>query len=98
MNEKEKNLRFDRTKCKETSKLKTENSILLKKMFIWSKMCRVVNHSVIMGVVEIQVGNFLDKEIVFRKFRAIVDRATTCNQNVMVKNHRVHRVNCLCCF
>ena len=50
-----KNLRFDITKCKEAFKLKTENLFLLKTPFIWCKIYRVVNHSVNMGVVEIQV-------------------------------------------
>ena len=39
--------------CKETSKLKTENFLPLKEAFIWPKIYRVVNHSVIMGVAEI---------------------------------------------
>ena len=49
--------------------------ISLEKMFIWSKVNRVVNHSVNIGVVEIKVGNFLEKEQLFRKFRA------TCGQD-----------------
>ena len=69
-----KNFRFDITKCKETSKVKTENLFLLKKAFIWSKMYRVDNNSVNMGVVEIQVGNFIEKEQLLRNFRA------TCGQ------------------
>ena len=39
-------------KCKETSRQKTETYLLLKETFIWSKIHRVVNHSVNMGVVE----------------------------------------------
>ena len=31
-------------KCKEASKLRIENSFLLKKPFIWSKIYRVFNH------------------------------------------------------
>ena len=67
-NKVKKNLRFDVTKCTEASKLKTENLFLLKKPFIWSKIYRVVNHSVNMGVVEVEVGNFPEKEQLFRKF------------------------------
>ena len=55
-------------KCNQTSKLKKESLFLSKKMFSWSKMYRVVNHSVNMSVVEIQHGNFLEKEQLFRKF------------------------------
>ena len=50
------------------------NVLFLKEIFIWSKIYRVVNHSVNMGVVEIQAGNFPEKEQLFRKFRA------TCGQ------------------
>ena len=56
------------TKCKEISKLKIENLFLLKKPFIWLKVYRAVNHSANMGVVEVEVGNFLEKEQLFRKF------------------------------
>ena len=44
---------LETVKCKETSKLKTETFLLLKETFIWSKIYRVVNHSVNMGVVEV---------------------------------------------
>ena len=63
------------TKCKETSKLKTEHLFILKRMFIWSKIYRVGNHSVNMGVVEIQVGNFLEKEQLSGNFEQLMDRA-----------------------
>ena len=56
--------------CKETTKLKTETFLFLKETFIWSKIYRVVNHSVNMVMVEIEVGNFPEKEQLFRKFRA----------------------------
>ena len=56
------------TKCKESSKLKTENIFLLKKHSFGPKIYRVVYHSVNKGVVEIYVGNFLEKEQLFRKF------------------------------
>ena len=39
--------------CRETSKLKTETFSLLKETLIWSKIYRVANDSVNMGVVEI---------------------------------------------
>ena len=48
----------------------TESYLLLKETFNWSKINRVVNHSVNMGVVEIQVGNFSGN------FEQLVDRAT----------------------
>ena len=57
-----KNLRFYVTKCKESSKLKTG-----------SKIYRVVNHSVNMGVVVIQVGNFLERSKFSRNFEQLVD-------------------------
>ena len=47
------NLEIYVTKCKETSKLKTENLSLLEKTMIWSKIYGVVKHTVKMGVVEI---------------------------------------------
>ena len=59
---------------KETSKLKTEKSISFGKTFIWPKFSRVVKQSANIGVAEIWVGNFLEKEQLFRKFRA------TCGQ------------------
>ena len=62
------------TKFEETSKLKTETFLLLKTSFIWSKIYRVVNNSVNVGVVEIYVGNFLEKGQLFRNFGA------TCGQ------------------
>ena len=57
-------------KCKEIDSLKTETFLRLKETFTWSKIYRVVDHSVNMGVVEIQAGNFPEKEQLFRKFRA----------------------------
>ena len=45
--------RFRKTfKMQKTSKLKTETFFLLKETFILSKIYRIVNHSVNMGVVE----------------------------------------------
>ena len=41
------------TTYKETSKVKAESLLVLKRIFIWSNIYRVVNHSVDMGVVEI---------------------------------------------
>ena len=62
-------------KFKETSKVKAENLFFLKTAFIWSKIYQVVNHSVNMGVAEIYVSNFNEKEQIFRKFRV------TCGQD-----------------
>ena len=53
--------------------------ISFEKAFIWSKIYRVVIHSVNMGAAEVYVGNFLEKEQLFRKFRA------TCGQGYLEK-------------
>ena len=62
-------------KRKETSKLKTETFLLLKEVFIWSKIYRVVHHSVNMGVVETKVGNFPERSNFSGNFEQLVDRA-----------------------
>ena len=49
---------------------------ILKKHSFWSKIYRVVYHSVNMGVVEIYIGNFLENEQLFRNFEQLVDRAS----------------------
>ena len=63
-----KDMRLFVTKCKEKFKLKTENLFLLKQ-FIWSKIYRVVNHSVNMGWLKFRLATFLNGTT-FRKFRA----------------------------
>ena len=55
------------TKCK-NNQAEGRKFISCEKAFIGPKFCRVVNHSVNEGVVEIHFGNFLEKEQLFRKF------------------------------
>ena len=63
------------TKCKETSMLKTENVFLVKRMFIWSNMYRVVNHSVKWAWFKFRLATFLKKNNFSGNFEQLVDRA-----------------------